>query len=95
MSSIAEPAIAISVICIAHLRPFLAEFFPKRWFAISGEPLADDIVTFGRLRAHMNDNNTTNDIRLDSHSEDEKHSASVADLEQLQKKGHKDLELDT
>jgi hypothetical protein len=48
VTSAAEPAIGITAVCVAHLRPLGRQLFPKAWFTIS-EPPSYDIVTFGRL----------------------------------------------
>jgi hypothetical protein len=62
ITSTAEPAIAIFVVCLAHLRPLMRQIFPKGWFSITEEPSWSDVVTFGRLGGRSN---STDEIALD------------------------------
>ncbi|KAF2023704.1 hypothetical protein EK21DRAFT_118496 [Setomelanomma holmii] len=47
ITSVAEPAVGITAVCLAQLRPLGRKIFPKGWFTISELP-PSDIVTFGR-----------------------------------------------
>ncbi len=52
MTTTLEPGIAITVVCVAQLRPLIGQIWPKGW-SFAAEPRAEsDVTTIGRAGRH-------------------------------------------